>query len=59
MDLRSTDVNKRSWKHRYQVRHTTTLFPLSDHYILSQEWTFIVSIDHLSWYAYGTIINQV
>ena len=27
---------------KWKLKHTTTLFPLSDHYILSREWRVIV-----------------
>ena len=41
----------RWWEPSFVLKHTTTLFSLSDHYILSQEWRVIVDQvqNNLSW----------
>ena len=34
-----------------QLKHTTTLFSLSDHYILSREWRVIVDQEHTNYHG--------
>ena len=47
------------WKQLRILKHTATLFALSDHDILSREWRVIVDQDQSSWWAYGAVISQV
>ena len=46
-DVSGVTENKAICRRLCLIKHTTTLFSLSDHYILSREWRVIV--DQLSW----------
>ena len=41
-----------------QLKHTTTLFSLSDHYILSREWWVIVDQLHTNYHGRPMVYNQ-
>ena len=49
------------WKFIRIIKHTTTLFALSDHYILSREWRAIVDQVQTNYHgrSIGTIISQM
>ena len=40
------------------LKHTTTLFPLSDHYILSREWKVIVDQVQTNHHGWPCCYNQ-
>ena len=45
--------------HLYRVlKHTTTFFSLSDHYILSREWRVIVDLVQTNYHGRPMILNQ-
>ena len=41
------------------LKHTTTLFALSDHYILSRKWRVIVDLVHINYHGRPMVLKSV